>query len=183
MVATAVSVQDAEYYSSAVQEQIFSATTALTGVAPGTSVSTTSAFTLYNPRTSGVNLVILEGRLGYISGTLGAGVITWNANTDDEAAAPTGTAITERNGFLGGPGANGVALTTATIAAPSVVRIFGNLQASLASTAVAGWVLRDRVDGAIIVPPGMAISLQATAAAGSTPLVIFNVTWKEENVV
>lgn len=171
-----------EFYEGVKEGGVYSATTALTGVAPGTSVSTTSAFTLYNPRGSNVNLVIIEGSMGYVSGTLGAGVVTWNANTDDESAIPTGTAIVEVNMFVGaGNNALGQALTTATIVAPTPVRVFGNLGASLASTAVQPWVLRDRVDGAIVVKPGCAISLHATAASGTSPLVIFNVVWKEEN--
>lgn len=182
MTAQPVSKQDPDFYSSTYEEQVFSATTALTGVAPGTAVSTTSAFTLHNPAGSGVNLVIIEGSMGYVSGTLGAGVITWNANSDDDAAVPTGTAIVEQNMKIGASGnAQGRALTTATVPAPTPVRIFGSLGASLASTAVQPWVIRDRVDGAIVVTPGCSISLHATAAAGSSPLVIFNVVWKEEN--
>lgn len=183
MTAQPVSAQDPDFYSSVYEEQVFSATTALTGVAPGTSVSTTSAFTLHNPVGSGVNLVIIEGSMGYVSGTFGAGVVTWNANTSDDDATPTGTAITEINMKLGATGnAQGRALTTATIVAPTPIRVFASLQASLATTAVQPWIIRDRVDGAIVVTPGCSISLHATAAAGTSPLVIFNVVWKEENV-
>lgn len=177
-----VAVADPEFYESVQDGNVFSAMTALTGVAPGTSVSTTAAFALYNPIGSEVDLVIIEGAMGYVSGTLGAGVITWNVNTDDEGAAFTGTGITEVNMKLGsGVAAVGRALTTATIPAPTPVRVFGNLQASLATTAVAPWALRDRVDGAIVVPPGCGVSLHATAAAGTSPLVVFSVTWKEQN--
>lgn len=59
------------------------------------------------------------------------------------------------------------------------MRVFGNLQASLASTAVQPWVLEDVVRGAIIVRPGDSISLHATAAAGTSPLVQFYVQWAE----
>lgn len=175
-------VADAQptFAAAALEGNVFHAMTAVTGVAPGTSVSTTSAFTLHNPAGSGVNLVILEGRMGYVSGTLGAGVVTWNANTDDDAAAPTGTAITEVNALLGGSAnANGRALTTATVPAPTPIRPFCSLGASLATTAVQPWVAVDRVDGAIVVKPGCSISLHATAAAGSSPLVVFGVTWQE----
>lgn len=183
MAAQAVSKQDPDFYSSAVEQQVFTATTAVAGVAPGTSVSTTSAFTLHNPAGSGVNLVIIEGSMGYVSGTLGAGVVTWNANSDDDAAVPTGTAIVEQNMKIGGSGnAAGRALTTATIPAPTPVRVFCSLGASLATTAVQPWIIRDRVDGAIVVTPGCSISLHGTCAGGATPLVMFNVVWKEENI-
>lgn len=182
MTAQPVSAQDPDLYLSVEEGNVYSAMTALTGVAPGTAVGTTSAFTLHNPIGSRVNLVIIEGSMGYVSGTLGAGVVTWNANIDDDAAAPTGTAIVEMNQKLGASGnAQGRALTTATVPAPTPIRVMGSLGASLASTAVQPWIIRDFVNGAIIVPPGCSISLHATAAAGSTPLVIFNVVWKEEN--
>ena len=175
-------VADAQpaYAAAALEGNVFSAMTAVTGVAPGTSVSTTSAFTLHNPAGSGVNLVILEGTMGYVSGTFGAGVVTWNANSDDDAAAPTGTAIAEVNMLIGGSAnANGRALTTATVPAPTPIRPFASLGASLATTVLGPWVIKDRVDGAIVVKPGCSISLHATAAAGTSPLVVFGVTWQE----
>lgn len=182
MTAQAVSQNDPEFYLATQQGAVFTATTALTGVAPGTAVGTTSAFTLHNPAGSNVNLVIIEGSMGYVSGTLGAGVVTWNANSDDDAAAPTGTAIVEQNMKIGASGnALGRAFTTATIPAPTPVRVFASLGASLASSVVQPWIVRDRVDGAIVVAPGCSISLHATAAAGTSPLVVFNVVWKEEN--
>lgn len=178
-----VSQQDADFYLSVLEENVFYAMTALTGVAPGTAVGTTGAFTLHNPVGSEVNLVILEGFMGYVSGTLGAGVVTWNVNTNDDAAAPTGTDIVEVNALTGEQGSVGRALTTSTLpAAPTPIRPFCSLGASLASTAVQPWQVRDRVDGAIVVAPGCSVTLHATAAGGSTPLVVFGVLWKEENI-
>ena len=117
--------------------------------------------------------------MGYVSGTLGAGSIWHLVNEDDQQTVPTGTPITEIPGKAGGPGPKCIALTTATIVAPSIVRPFCSLGASLATTAAAPWQVRDEVDGAIIIPPGCAYSLHGTAAAGTTPLVVFGVTWEE----
>ena len=155
--------------------------TAVTGVAPGTSVSTTAAHALYNPAGSGVYLSILRATLGYVSGTLGAGVMSWNANVNAAAAATTGTAITAVNCLLGGGyGASGKPLTTATLpAAPTVLRPFVSLTASLASTAVAPWQVIEDVDGEIVVAPGCTISLHSTAAAGTSPLVVIGLLWEE----
>lgn len=175
-----VSQLHGRYYEQALRGRLFYAQTALTGVAPGTALGTTGAFSLYNPVASGKNLVILEGAMGYVSGTLGAGVVNWAANTNPSAAATTGTAITAVNALLGGAASVAAPRTTSTLpVTPTAVRVFGSLQASLASTAVAPWQIRDVVDGAIIVTPGCTITLHATAAAGSSPLVVFSVLWEE----
>lgn len=118
--------------------------------------------------------------MGYISGTLGAGTVWHLVNRDPTAAAPTGTAISEIPAKVTGGVGKGIALTTATLAAaPSILRAFASLQASLASTAVAPWQVEEDVDGSIIIPPGCTYSLQATAASGTSPLVAFGVTWEE----
>jgi len=158
----------------------FSGGTAATGVAPGTAIGTTAAFSLTNPLSSGVNLVILRASMGYVSGTLGAGVVHYLANVNTQLALPTGTAITAYNCLLGSAvAAAGKPLTTATIASPLILRPFVSLTALLASTAVAPWQVVDEVAGEFIIGPGATLSLHATAAAGSTPLVVYGMTWEE----
>ena len=169
-----------KYYEIVIRGMVYHATTAVTGVAPGTAIGTTAAYALENPAGSNKNLVILSGRMGYVSGTLGAGVITWVAQNNPSGAATTGTAITPVNAKLDGPKGVGKPFTTATVpSAPAVTRVFGSLEASLATTAIAPWLLEDLVDGAIVVTPGTSIQLQATAAAGTTPLVVYSVTYTE----
>lgn len=171
-----------DYYEAVAAGSVYSAQTAVAGVAPGTALGTTGAFTLANPAGSGVDLIIIEGTMGYVSGTLGAGVVTWNVNNDNDAAAVTGTAITEVNMKLGGRDGVGRALTTSTLpVAPTPIRPFCSLGASLASTAAVPSTVKDRVDGLIVVPPGTSVTLHATAAAGTSPLVVFGMTWMEEN--
>ena len=89
-------------YALARAGQVFHAVTAASGVAPGTAIGTTAAFTLYNPVGSGVNMVVLQGLMSYVSGTLGAGMVEWVANVNPAAAAVTGTAIVPVNALLGG---------------------------------------------------------------------------------
>lgn len=171
-----------KYYEAVSKGRVFGGATAAAGVAPGTAVGTTAAFALHNPLGSGVNLSVLQGSVGYVSGTLGAGLITWNANVDPQLALPTGTAITIRNMLLAGTRGDGqgLAFTTATIAAPTIIRPAFMLDASLATTAGIGLgPLVDYVDGVIVVAPGGTVSLHGTAAAGSTPLVIFGCIWIE----
>ena len=82
------------YYQAAKDGFLWHAVTTDAGVAPGTdSVATTQAVSLYNPPGSGVDLVILQARMAYVSGTLGAGEMLWTKNTDSAAAAVTGTAL------------------------------------------------------------------------------------------
>ena len=149
-------------------------------MAPGTSIGTTAAFTLFNPKGSGKALVVLRTTIGYISGTLGAGVVHYVANVDPGAAAVTGTAIVPVNCLLSAATGVGKPFTTATLpATPSVVRSFVSLTALLASTAVAPWMITEDVDGEFVIPPGCALSLEATAAGGATPLVAYGMTWDE----
>lgn len=174
-----VSILDPELYSRARLGRIFSAETAVTGVAPGTSIGTTAAFTLQNKSGSGVNLVLLEARMGYVSGTLGAGVVNYVYNGPTTTQA-TGTAITIQNARLGGATSEAaLAFTTATIVSPTLLRPFCSLQASLASSVTQPWQVVDKVNGGIIVPPGANLSLHGTAAAGTSPLVVFFMLWQE----
>lgn len=173
-------LSQARYQDAVLRGNVFCGGTAATGVAPGTAIGTTAAFSLYNPLGSGVNLVVLKATMGYVSGTLGAGVIHWLANTNPKASATTGTAITGVNCLLGKANSVGQALTTATLpASPTVLRPFCSLDASLASSVVGTLRVEDAPDGEFIVAPGCTISLHATAAAGTSPLVVFGCTWEE----
>lgn len=175
-----VAFNEPELYNRAVNGQVYSAQTAVTGVAPGTAIGTTGAFSLHNLAGSGKNLVILETRMGYVSGTLGAGVVNYLINAPGVAAPSAGTAIAIQNARIGGaPTAAALAYTTSTIVAPTLLRPFCSLGASLASTTEAPWSISDKVQGGIIVPPGATLTLHATAAAGTSPLVVFYMQWAE----
>lgn len=169
------------FYEATYRSNIFYGSTAVAGVAPGTSIGNTAAFTLFNPKASKVNLSILRGDMLYLSGTLGIGFVQWCANVNLSEAVPTGTAITALCGNRGaGNSSNGTPLTTATLAvAPLPIRAFCNLPPMLATSVFAPWTATDYVDGAILLPPGGAVSLMATAAAGTSPLVLYTVMWEE----
>ena len=171
----------AAFQAAVLRGRCFVGGTAASGVAPATAIGTTAAFTIYNPKGSGVNLVLWKATCGYLSGTLGAGTVHWVANTDASAAVVTGTAITAVNCLVGsGYAAQGKPLTTATLpATPTIMRPAFSLGASLATTAAAPWQVIDHVNGEIVVPPGMAVSLEGTTAAGTTPLVLYGLVWEE----
>lgn len=171
---------EGRYYERAADGSLYHAMTAKTGVAPGTDIGTTAPLSLYNPVGSGRDLVVVRGTLAYVSGTLGAGFMAWVGNDDPSAAAVSGTNIVEVPGRLGGAVGQGRALTTATLpATPKLIRPFCSLGAHLASTAIGPWQVVDEVDGDIVVPPGCAVSLEAVAAAGTSPLVVLGVSWYE----
>lgn len=166
-------------YYAARDARLFHGATAVAGVAPGTSLSTTAGFALHNPSDSDVDLAIQRVVAGYISGTLGAGTIFHAANLAPVTTTPTGTAIVARSARFNGTPAKGVPLTTATVVAPTLIRPFASLGASLASTAEAPWRAEEIVDGEIVVPPGCTYILHAVAAAGTSPLIAYGVTWEE----
>ena len=163
--------------------RVYHASTPDGGVAPGTDItSTTAPVCLYNPIGSGVDLVVVNARVAYVSGTLGAGDIYWVANVNSAAAAVTGTALTVVRGYIEATGgAIGRPFHTATLpAAGTLMRVFGSIDATLASTVGMGtYVLEDNPEGTIVVPPGTSVSLLADAAAGATPLLAYSFTWIE----
>lgn len=170
-----------KYLESVLRGNCYVGGTAATGVAPGTSIGTTAAFTLFNPKGSGKALVVLRASVGYISGTLGAGVVHYVANVDPGAAAVTGTAIIPVNCLLSAATGAGKPFTTATLpATPTVLRPWFSLSAFLASTAIQPFILAtEDLDGEFTIAPGSALSFEATAAAGATPLVVYGAMWEE----
>lgn len=159
-----------------------------TGQAPGTAIGTTAAFTL--ALASGVlyRLVLLKLMLGYISGTLGAGTVALLAHfsASGSITAPSGgTAITPTCMLLGSGNTSqaNVRFNNTVPASGLQIRALASLQASLASTAVGGWQVIDNVDGEVVIGPGSAVSVQAIAAAGSSPLITVGAIWAEEPIV
>lgn len=177
-------VQDlhGRFYETTYRGNTFIASTGVAGVAPGTALSTTPPFTLYNPINSGFNLSIISASIGYISGTLGAGSIFYAVNTNTSQAAPTGgTVLTPICSLIGNTSApRGKTFQGSTLAAtPTILRDLIYLPAFAGGANAMAPPVRDIVDGSIIIIPGASMSLQAVAGAGTTPLVTFAITWEE----
>lgn len=170
-----------QYYQLVKDGLVYVAQTAAAGVAPGTAIGTTAAAALYNPAGSGKLLVILKTALAYVSGTLGSGFVSHCVNTNPIAAAVTGTAMTAKNALVGAASGNiGQPLTTATLpAAPTPVRPFCTLTPILASSVTQPYQVIDEIAGEIVLKPGTCHSLQATAGAGTSPLVVYGYMWAE----
>lgn len=175
-----VSLLMGDKYEAASRSKLFIASIGAGGVAPGTALGTAPPITIHNPASSGILVAIRSVSVGYVSGTLGAGVIVhaYNAQT----AAPTGgTELTPQAGFLGGGVGTAKAYTASTVAATStILRPAFYMGAGLASTAeLLRGPAKEDVGGSIVVPAGYAYSLQGIAAAGSSPLVILGVEYQE----
>ena len=166
-----------KYKDAVVDGNVYSAMTAVTGVAPGTALGTTAAFALHNPVGSAKRLSILQAQMTYVSGTLGTGAVFYCVNN----TAPTaGTAIAPVNcKTFTATGASALAYTTATVVAPIQLKAFCSLTPILATSVVTPFNIVDYVDGSIVVPPGGTLVLHAVAAAGTSPLVQFTVIWDE----
>lgn len=168
------------FHKAAAGNRIYHGMTAVAGVAPGTAIGTTAPIALYNPLGSGVYLSVLAAHMAYVSGTIGVGSVLHCVNIDPAAAATTGTAITKVGGRLVQAAGQGRLFTTATLpVTPTVVRPFCSLSPWLATTVLAPYRVEDLVNGVILIPPGCTWSLESVAAAGTTPLVTFGVTWEE----
>lgn len=157
------------------------ASTAVAGVAPGTALSTTPPFALWNPTGGSKYLVPIKIAIGYVSGTLGAGSIVL-AQVHDQVAAPTtGTELTVRSARIGMTAANaGRCFQGSTVAStPLLLRPFCVLGASLASTAALPIQIESMGEQGLAVSPGTALVIQGVAAAGTSPLVLISVTWEE----
>jgi len=171
-----------KYYEAATRGNCYQASVGSAGVAPGTAIGTTAAFTLYNPIGSNRRLVVNRASLGYISGTLGAGTLFYCASTNPTAAAPSsGTALTPVNCDVGLPN-NSIAVPRAggTLAAsPTVLRPFASLDAELATSVVGFRNVVEDVDGEFVIEPGCALSVEGVCASGTSPLVTIGMTWEE----
>lgn len=163
---------------------VFGGCTATSGVAPGTTIGTTAPFTLANPAGSGKVLLPIRATCGYVSGTLGTGTTYYCANTNPAAAAVAGTSIPVIRTRLGVAGAAqgnvGLAFTTSTIVSPTIVRPCISLTPVLATSVVSPYLLLDDyIYGEFAIDPGCSLSFESVAAAGTSPLVIFGMTWME----
>ncbi len=160
--------------------RVYAACITEAGVAPNGTPGTTSDFTLYNPFSSGVMLSVWRVSMGYISGTIAVGPTGLYANFNPAAVVATGTAITTLNCLLsGGYSPKGKALMTATIPAPTLVASLFNLTPLTASIAATPWRLVQDLDGLFVIMPGCALSIESTCGAGTTPLVVYGMTWEE----
>jgi hypothetical protein len=168
------------WHEAASRGKLFIASIGAAGVAPGTALSTSPALTIWNPAQSGIHVSILQVFVGYVSGTLGAGMMVHAYNPSQATAPSGGTAISPTSALLNTASGIAKAYTGSTISATSVLlRPSMNLGAGLASTAAFPSLVMDEVAGGIVIPAGAAWCYQGIAAGGSTPLISIGVVYEE----
>jgi len=171
------------YSEACLRGNMFVASTAVTGIAPGTALSSTPPLALLNPLNSGMDVVILKTSVGYVPGTLGAGNIVYAYYTPQATIPTGGTELSTVCTKIGQTKGAARAFQGSTIAGtPLIIRPAFNLGAFLATTAEGIRTCVDLLEGEIIVPPATIFVMQGVAAAGSTPLVMLSMVWEEMKI-
>jgi hypothetical protein len=162
------------------RNNIFTVCTAAAGVAPGTAMGTAPPLAIWNPPGSKSRIILVSSRLGYISGTLGAGTVVYGAVA--QAAAPTGgTDITSQllPAIAGSPTAAAVLLAAgikayqgATIAGTPAILAPAHVLAATPTV-----IQKDEVEGGLAALPGQVLCLQGIAGAGTSPLVLLGLSF------
>ena len=168
------------FHEAAVRSRIFLVSTAVAGISHGTSFGATPPINLYNPPGSGKNLSILSASLGYISGTLGVGMVAYGKAV--QITAPSGgTAITPVSSVIGGAAASvAQAGTGHTITnTPTILRGGFVLGAFVGGAGNPTPPLIDHIDGKFILTPGNVFVMQGIASAGTSPLLTFGIEYEE----
>ena len=156
------------------------------GVTVTSANTTATGLIVFNPATSGVNLVINTVALQVtVSSSTTTGIaLAYNA----QATTPTSTTAATIAGstVLGGASNNAISYTAATLAsAPKPFLPILHNTAGIASTGVDSVVfnfINSANDSPIIVPPGTALSLSALGAATAAAAVTGFISWNEVNV-
>jgi hypothetical protein len=170
------------YYEKASRGEVYVATTAIAGIAPGTVISASPALALLNPANSGKNIQILKMFVAYISGSIGPTVMWWVQGQNPAALVAETTAATRASAFITGSIAaagdvaktySGVSLTTVpVIIRPSTVSF-----ATYVGGAAPIPPQFEEVAGEFVIPPGYFIGLEGVGAAGTTPLIAIGFTY------
>lgn len=136
--------------------------------------ATTPALALYNPVGSGVNLSLLVVTIDITTSPAAAAGFMLAYNLKG-AAAPTATTLANVTSSVldNGKLPTGQCYRISTLAAaPLALRFIGG---TTGAAAIGGVPLIDKVDGEIIIPPGVCLSVQATSAAAC----LCSFTWEE----
>ena len=178
-----VSLAAADYWEATLRGHTFMASTGTAGVAPGTALSTTPPFVLYNPPNSGVIAAVLDVEVAFVSGTLGAGnIVLAGIGGQTILTANLGTILTPTQPNLIGSAnlPNCKALQAPTLsAAPTLMRNLWYTGAFVTNaTQYMGEAKKD-IKGLVGVMPGGAICVQEVGGAGTTPLVMLSMSWVE----
>jgi hypothetical protein len=139
----------------------------------GTAYTATGVtFHLSNPARSKVNLAVLQSQVTILTGGTG-GHLSYVANVNPAAAAVVhGTPLVVYNSLLGGANGIGCADAAATLpAVPVAVRALACVITAAGTNSII-----DYVDGALVVAPGCALSIQGLTVVGTG---LISMCWAE----
>lgn len=184
-----------KYYKQTSAGNTFFISTIAAGLAVPISSTTTPTVALWNPSNSGKNAVLIRYTAAYVSGTsvatpIGLAYIP-NAGSAIGTAAPFVTftqsvlGATLFNGTLGGGNATKMyasAAGTITITGSGtwLMTMLGE-SALIATTAMNPYEAKYEFDGSLILPPGAAVFVAATAATAA--LLAQTLWWEEVSIV
>lgn len=169
-----VSELNGRYYENTYRKNcFFGANTAVQALSVNS--TTYTGLALANPAASTVNLVLLEVTAAVASATTGVTEIVLGyaptvALTTGSSSGPNG-----KSTLVGGATVSaGLIGASATLgAAPTICRALAGFTAT---TVVSGLAIKDDVGGALIIPPGQLVCIEAVTTAIS---VIASFTWAE----
>ena len=166
-----------KYYEATRLGLVFTAANVVAGAALPTATSTTQQFVLYNPPASGKRAILQKVVLGYASGTMTAGFVTYSVNASPVNTV-TGTALTINNNLQFGPASQMQAFSGATVTAMTLLRPARYSQVVISATGTsAPWVFDEDLDGQIVQPPGGAFAVGGNIALGTVSIT--SLTWIE----
>ncbi len=147
------------------------------GVATSTALSTTqTGFTLTNPAGSGKCLVVLNIDVAPTTAPAAAATLVLAANVNPVAAAVTQTTpLTVRNAKLG-VSDSGVGLAASAVTLPAAPVVVRGLGGPVGAVTLNGEPIHDKVDGALVLTPGTAVSVNSLTTAISA---VISMTWRE----
>lgn len=139
--------------------------------------ATTPALTLYNPVGSGVNLALIAVEAMFTSSPAAACGVMLAYNTLNATPPASTTDANMTNCIIGSTASpKGRCYRVATLAAAPVACRF--LGGTTGASGIGGFQLIEHIDGEIVIPPGVAISIQTTSAAA----LLASFTWLEVSI-
>lgn len=171
-----------DLYETAKRGNLFIVSTPAAGVTVPIYTNAVQQFVIYNPISSGVDLVISRVWLGYVSGTMAAGHYCYAASVNQGTPATVTQALVQSSKFGANPstssgaGNKGLYYSPATpsvaLVAGNYLRAMGSSQVVQAATATnAPWTAVDICEGGIIVPPLGIFVVAANVAAASVSVI------------
>lgn len=169
-------------YETAKRGNLFIVSTPAAGVTVPIYTNAVQQFVIYNPISSGVDLVISRVWMGYVSGTNVAGHYCYAASVNQGTPTTATQALVQSSKFGANPststgaGNKGLyyspATPTTALVAGNYLRAMGISQVVQAATATnQPWVIFDECEGGIIVPPLGIFVVAANVAAASVSVI------------